>query len=70
VTYAVLSFITLLSGVIPIACGADKYAVAVVVNAAELADFIALFVIISVTDGIVKREFDADGNRKGGEPNE
>ncbi len=70
ITFAVLSFITLISGVIPIICGADKYVMGIVVGAAVFVDFIAFLILVGVVDGIVKREFDADGNRKGGEPNE
>lgn len=67
VTYGVLSFLTLISGVIPIIAGADKYVMGIVVSMANFVDFVALFVVIGVTDGIVKREFDKDGNRKVGE---
>lgn len=65
--YAVLSVLTLISGVMPIIVNADEIALVIFVNAVNLVNFIALFVIIGVTDGIVKREFDKDGNRKGGE---
>lgn len=68
--YAVLSFFTLISGVIPIILKADEIALSIVVMAVNLADFIALFVIIGIVDEKVKRRFDKDGNRKGGECNE
>lgn len=63
-SYAVLSFLTLLSGVLIIITDTDDIAPVIVVNAVNLVNFIALFVIIGVTDGIIKREFDKDGNRK------
>ncbi len=65
--YAMLSVLTLISGVMPIIVNADEIALVIFVNAVNLVNFIALFVIIGVTDGIVKREFDKDGKRKGGE---
>lgn len=68
--YAVLSFLTLISGVIPIILKADEIALSIVVMAVNLADSIALFVIIGIVDGKVKSRFDKDGNRKGGECNE
>lgn len=69
-SYAVLSFLTLLSGVAIIIADADDLALTIAVNAVNLVNFIALFVIIGITDGTVKREFDKDGNRKEDEMNE
>lgn len=68
--YAVLSFLTLLSGVMIIFADTDDLALTIAVNAVNLVNFIALFVIIGITDGIVKREFNKDGNRKEDEMNE
>lgn len=68
--YAVLSFLTLLSGVMIGIADADDLALTIAVNSVNLVNFIALFVIIGITDGIVKREFDKDGNRKEDEINE
>lgn len=65
-----MSFLTLISGVIPIILKADEIALGIAVNAVNLVNFIALFVIIGIVDGKVKRRFDKDGNRKGGDCNE
>ncbi len=63
--YAALSFLTLISGLIPVIVRADKYVLGIVTGAASFVDFIALFVVIGVTDGIVKREFNKDGEPNG-----
>lgn len=65
--YAVISFVSLICGIIPIVGGFDKDVSGIIACILNLVQFISVFVIIGVTDGIVKREFDKDGNRKGGE---
>lgn len=67
ITYAVISFISLICGVIPIAGGFDKYTTGMIAGVLNLVQFVSVFVVIGVTDGIVKREFNKDGNRKVGE---
>ena len=67
VTYAVISFISLICGVIPIVVGFDKYTTGIIACFLSLVQFVSVFVIIGVTDGIVSREFDKEGNRKVGE---
>lgn len=67
ITYAVISFISLVCGVIPIAGGFDKYITGIIACFLSLVQFVSVFVVIGVTDGIVKREFDKEGNRKVGE---
>lgn len=66
ITYAVISFISLICGVIPIVGGFDKYAVGIMAGVLSLVQFVSVFVVIGVTDGIVKREFNKDGTRKVG----
>lgn len=66
VTYAVISFISLICGVIPIVGGFDKYAVGIMAGVLSLVQFVSVFAVIGVTDGIVKREFNKDGTRKVG----
>ncbi len=63
--YAVLSFLTLISGLIPVIVRADKYVLGIVTGVVNFVDFIALFVVIGVTDSIVKREFNKDGEPNG-----
>lgn len=59
ITYAVISFISLIAGLVPIIWRLDiSVIIACVLN---LVQFFSVFVVIGVTDGIVKREFDKDG---------
>ena len=67
VTYAVISFISLVLGIVPIVGGFDKYTTGVIGCALTLVQFVSVFVVIGVTDGIVAREFNKDGTRKVGE---
>ncbi|MCM1166984.1 MAG: SdpI family protein [Lachnospiraceae bacterium] len=70
-TYAALSFLTLVSGLLPIIIGGfDEYVTEILVTAVNLTNVLALFAVIGATEGIVKREFDKDGNPKAGGANE
>lgn len=66
ITYAVISFISLIVGLVPIIWRLDISGIITCVL--YLVQFVSVFVVIGVTDGIVAREFDKDGNRKVGEP--
>lgn len=61
ITYAVISFISLICGIIPIVGGFDKYTAGIIACVLNFVQFVSVFVVIGVTDGIVKREFDKDG---------
>lgn len=69
VTYAVISFISLIAGLVPIIWKIDKDVSGIIVCVLYLVQFFSVFAVIGVTDGIVKREFNKDGTRKVGEPN-
>lgn len=66
--YAVISFVSLLCGIIPIIGGFDDVS-GIIACILGLVQFVSVFVIIGITDGMIKRRFDEDGNRKDGEPN-
>ena len=62
IAYAVISFISLIAGLVPIIWRLDiSGIIACVLN---LVQFVSVFVVIGVTDGIVAREFNKDGTRK------
>lgn len=65
ITYAVISFISLVAGLVPIIWKLDISGIITCVL--YLVQFVSVFVVIGVTDGLVAREFDKDGNRKVGE---
>lgn len=68
ITYAVLSFLSLIAGLVPIIIKTDnEYIAGIISGILSFVQFVSVFVVIGVTDGIVKREFDKDGNRKVGE---
>lgn len=54
-TYAVLSALTLIAGVIPLVFKVDDIVTSCIVAAVNIVDFIALFVVIGVTDSKVKK---------------
>lgn len=54
-TYAVLSALTLIASVIPIIFKLDELVVMWIFTIVNLVDFIALFVVIGVTDSKVKK---------------
>lgn len=62
ITYAVISFISLIAGIVPIIWKSDISGI--IVCALYLVQFFSVFVVIGVTDGIVAREFNKDGTRK------
>lgn len=62
ITYAVISFISLIAGIVPIIWKSDISGI--IVCALYLVQFFSVFVVIGVTDGIVSREFNKDGTRK------
>lgn len=62
ITYAVISFISLIAGIVPIIWKSDISGIIVCVL--YLVQFFSVFVVIGVTDGIVAREFNKDGTRK------
>lgn len=64
ITYAVLSFISLIAGLVPIICRSDKLILTIITGVLGLVQFVSVFAAIGVTDGILKREFDKDGNRR------
>lgn len=66
VTFAVLSFLTLIAGIVPIIGKFDKYATSFVAMLVTFVDTIALMAVIFVVEGKLKREFDKDGNPRGG----
>ena len=65
IAYAVISVISLICGIIPIIWKAD---IGIITCVLYLVQFVSVFVIIGVTDGIVAREFNKDGTRKVGDP--
>ncbi|MDE7361017.1 MAG: hypothetical protein K2N38_03685, partial [Oscillospiraceae bacterium] len=67
ITYAVISFISLIAGLVPIIWKLDKIVAGIIVCVLYLVQFFSVFVVIGVTDGIVAREFNKDGTRKVGE---
>lgn len=63
ITYAALSFLTLIAGIVPIILKFDKYTSGLISAIVNCVSFVAVFVVIGVTDGIVKKEFKrGDGN--------
>lgn len=54
-TYAVLCALTLIAGVIPLAFKVDDIVTAWIVTAVNIVDFIAVFIVVGVTDSKVKR---------------
>ena len=56
-TYAVLCALTLIASIVPIIFNLDDLVVMWILTVANLVDFIALFVVIGVTDSTVKKHF-------------
>lgn len=54
-TYAVLSFLTLIAGLVPIFFKVDEMAEAWIITAVNIVDFAALFVLIFITDSKLKK---------------
>lgn len=54
-TYAVLSFITLIAGLVPIFFKVDEMAADWIITAVMIVDFAALFVLIFITDSKLKK---------------
>lgn len=54
-TYAVLSFITLISSLVPIFFKVDETAVDWIFTAVNIVNFVTLFVLIFITDSKVKK---------------
>ena len=63
IVYAVISVISLICGIVPIIWKSD---IGIITCVLYLVQFVSVFVIIRVTDGIVAREFNKDGTRKVG----
>lgn len=66
ITYVVMSFISLIAGLVPIIRKLDKDVSGIITCVLFLVQFFSVFAVIGVTDGIVAREFNKDGTRKGG----
>lgn len=61
-TYAVLSLLTLIAGLVPIFFKVDEMATAWIVTVANTVDFAALFAVIFITERKVKKYFN-EGDR-------
>ena len=59
-TYAVLCGLTLIASIVPIIFKLDELVVMWIMTVANLVDFIALFVVIGITENVVKRHFEGD----------
>ena len=70
ITYAVLSAVTLIVGLIPIICGLDKSIGVVICDFLVVVNIVPMFVFIGIVEITLKKEFDKDGNRRGGDSHE
>lgn len=70
ITYAVLSAVTLICGLIPVICRLDKSIGTIICSFLCVANVVPMFVFIGIVEVTLKKEFDKDGNRKRGDINE
>lgn len=65
ITYAIMSALTLIAGLIPVIARLDEGWVTIINGIASFVDLIPLFVIIFIVEGKLMKNFDKNGNRKG-----
>lgn len=66
ITFAVLSFLSLIAGIFPIAVNIDDNVCGIICLIVTSVQGLAVLAVIAVTEGVVRREFDKDGTRKVG----
>lgn len=66
IVFAVTSALTLIAGLIPVIARLDESWGTIITGLVSFVDLIPLFVIIFIVEGKLKKNFDKNGNRKGG----
>ncbi len=70
ITYAIISALTLIAGLIPVIARLDESWGTIITGFVSFVDLIPIFVIIFVVEGKLKKNFDKNGNRMGGDNDE
>lgn len=70
ITFAIASFLTLIAGLIPVIARPLESWGTIIGGLVSFLDLIPLFVIIFIVEGKLKKNFDKNGHRKGGDGDE